>query len=216
MLACWIEDPNGDAFKKHLTRVPDYLWVSEDGITMQSFGSQQWDAGFAIQALLANNLTDEIAPTLARGHDFLKKSQVKDNPSGDFKNMYRHISKGAWTFSDQDHGWQCCLLFSMLPPELVGEEMEPERLYDSVNLLLSLKATAGKTYVNCPAIRKAVKFLLTTQREDGGWGESYQSSHKKAERDPTPLHRAAKLLINSQLEDGDWPQQVFLSPTNTS
>lgn len=32
--------------------------------------------------------------------------QVKDNPSGDFRSMYRHISKGAWTFSDQDHGWQ--------------------------------------------------------------------------------------------------------------
>ena len=34
---------------------------------------------------------------------FLK---VEDNPSGDFKSMYRHISKGSWTFSDQDHGWQ--------------------------------------------------------------------------------------------------------------
>jgi len=35
MLACWVEDPNGDAFKKHLARVPDYLWVSEDGMAMQ-------------------------------------------------------------------------------------------------------------------------------------------------------------------------------------
>ncbi|KAI4334875.1 hypothetical protein L6164_013581 [Bauhinia variegata] len=132
MLSCWVEDPDGDAFKKHLARVPDYLWVSEDGMTVQSFGSQLWDATFVIQALLATNLTDEIAPTLARGHDFIKKSQVKDNPSGDFKSMYRHISKGAWTFSDQDHGWQvsdctaeglkCCLLLSMLPPEIVGEE----------------------------------------------------------------------------------------------
>ena len=32
--------------------------------------------------------------------------QVRENPSGDFRKMYRHISKGAWTFSIQDHGWQ--------------------------------------------------------------------------------------------------------------
>jgi beta-amyrin synthase len=32
-------------------------------------------------------------------------SQVRDNPSGDFNSMHRHISKGSWTFSDQDHGW---------------------------------------------------------------------------------------------------------------
>lgn len=153
MLACWVEDPDGDYFKKHLARIPDYLWVAEDGMKMQSFGSQQWDTGFAIQALLASNFTDEIRDVLKRGHDFIKKSQVKDNPSGDFKSMYRHISKGSWTFSDQDHGWQvsdctaeglkCCLLFSMMPPEIVGEQLEPERLFDSVNVLLSLQSENG-------------------------------------------------------------------------
>ncbi|KAH0982213.1 hypothetical protein GBA52_009390 [Prunus armeniaca] len=129
-----------------VTHMPSWgkTWLS-------SFGSQQWDTGFAIQALLASNLTDEIGPTLARGHDFIKKSQVKDNPSGDFKSMHRHISKGSWTFSDQDHGWQvsdctaeglkCCLLLSTMRPDIVGEKMEPQRLYDSVNVLLSLQLT---------------------------------------------------------------------------
>jgi len=32
-----VEDPNGDAFKKHLARLPEYLWVSEDGMTMQVY-----------------------------------------------------------------------------------------------------------------------------------------------------------------------------------
>ncbi|GMN48261.1 hypothetical protein TIFTF001_017441 [Ficus carica] len=67
--------------------------------------------------------------------------------------MYRHISKGSWTFSDQDHEWQvsdctaeglkCCLLLSMMPPEIVGEKLEPERLYDFVNIILSLQNKNG-------------------------------------------------------------------------
>nr|AIE17465.1 oxidosqualene cyclase [Centella asiatica] len=153
MLACWAEDPDGDCFKKHLARVPDYIWLAEDGMKMQSFGSQQWDAGFAIQALLASDMTDEIQTTLKKGHFFIKESQVKDNPSGDFKSMHRHVSKGSWTFSDQDHGWQvsdctaeglkCCLLFSMMPPEIVGEKMEDSQLFDAVNILLSLQSKNG-------------------------------------------------------------------------
>ncbi|KAF3431861.1 hypothetical protein FNV43_RR26597 [Rhamnella rubrinervis] len=153
MLACWVEDPNGECFKKHLARIPDSLWVAEDGMNMQNTNSQTWDACFSIQALFASNLSHEIASTLASGHDFIKKSQVRENPSGDFKSMYRHISKGSWTVCDRDQGWQvsdctaeglkCCLLLSLLPPEIVGEHMETECLYDAVNIILSLQSKNG-------------------------------------------------------------------------
>ncbi|CAN0864492.1 Beta-amyrin synthase [Linum grandiflorum] len=154
MLACWVEDPNGDSFVKHLARLPDYLWVAEDGMKMQTFGSQLWDTSFAVQALLACGMNDEETDdVLRKGHDFIKSSQVKDDPQGDFKSMYRHISKGSWTFSDQDHGWQvsdctaealkCCLLLSKMSPQLVGEPMEATRLFDSVNIILSLQSENG-------------------------------------------------------------------------
>ncbi|KFK33872.1 hypothetical protein AALP_AA5G071200 [Arabis alpina] len=113
MLACWNEDPNGEYFKKHLARIPDFLWIAEDGM----------------------------------------KVQIRENPSGDFKKMDRHISKGGWTFSDRDQGWQvsdcsaeglkCCLLLSMMPPEVVGPKMDLEQLYDAVNLLLSYQSENG-------------------------------------------------------------------------
>ncbi|KAL9663892.1 hypothetical protein QQ045_019286 [Rhodiola kirilowii] len=161
MLACWDEDPNGDYFKKHLARIPDYLWVAEDGMKMAYFGSQLWDTALSIQALIVSNMADEIGGTLAKGHDYIKKSQVKENPSGDFRTMHRHISKGAWTFSDQDHGWQvsdctaealkCCLLFSLMKPEIVGEKLPPERLYDAVNIILSMQSKNGGITVWEPA-----------------------------------------------------------------
>ncbi|XP_022155639.1 beta-amyrin synthase [Momordica charantia] len=232
MLACWVEDPNGDYFKKHLARIPDYIWVAEDGMKMQSFGSQEWDTGFAIQALLAADMTDEIGPTLARGHDFIKKSQVKDNPSGDFKSMHRHISKGSWTFSDQDHGWQvsdctaeglkCCLLFSMMPPQIVGDKMEAQSLYDSVNVLLSLQSKNGglaawepvtaqewlemlnpteffadivieHEYVECTA--SAIQALVLFKK--------LHPTHRTKEIDNF-IENAVRYLQDIQMQDGSW------------
>ncbi|KDP20173.1 hypothetical protein JCGZ_00011 [Jatropha curcas] len=92
--------------------------------------------------------------------------------------MFRHTSKGAWTFSDKDHGWQvsdttaeglkCCLLFSMMPSEIVGEKMDAIKLYDSVNVLLSLQVRIQCSKNNAivpvshPFSPKRMVYLLVT------------------------------------------------------
>ena len=101
----------------------------------------------------------------------------------------------------------------------------------------------GSTYDTCPALRKAVAFLLSKQMPCGGWGESYLSSQTKkyvqlegslphvvntawavlalvasgqAARDPAPLHAAARSLMRMQCGDGDWPQQTIMGVFNNN
>uniref|UniRef100_A0A7N0TBU7 Terpene cyclase/mutase family member n=1 Tax=Kalanchoe fedtschenkoi TaxID=63787 RepID=A0A7N0TBU7_KALFE len=232
MLACWVEDPNGDSFKKHLARIPDYLWLAEDGMKIMTPGCQSWEASLTVQALLASSLTEEIGETLAKAHDFLQKSQVTDNPSGDFKSMYRHISKGSWTFSDKDYGWQVsdctaeglksCLLLSMMPPEIVGERMEPQKFYDAVNVILSLQSKKGgisawepasahewlelfnpselfadvvidHDYIECTSSAIQALYLFKTLYPD----------HRKDEI-RNSVEQAAQFILNTQRADGSW------------
>ncbi|KAG5562247.1 hypothetical protein RHGRI_005096 [Rhododendron griersonianum] len=148
MMCWWAENPNGDEFKHHLARVPDYMWLAEDGMKMQSFGSQIWDTTLATQALIASNMVEEYGDALKKSHFYIKESQIKENPAGDFLSMYRQFTKGAWTFSDQDQGWvvsdctaeslKCLLIFSQMPPEIAGEKADTQRLYEAVWILGNL------------------------------------------------------------------------------
>ncbi|KAL6134824.1 hypothetical protein ACLB2K_067052 [Fragaria x ananassa] len=154
MLCCWAEDPNSEAFKLHLPRLYDYLWIAEDGMKMQGYnGSQAWDTSFAVQAIISTNLAKEYGPTLRKAHEYIKDSQVLEDCPGDLNFWYRHISKGAWPFSTADHGWpisdctaeglKAALLLSTLPTETVGESLDRKKLYDAVNVTLSLQNDDG-------------------------------------------------------------------------
>ncbi|CAH9148216.1 unnamed protein product [Cuscuta epithymum] len=154
MLCCWVEDPESEAFKLHLPRLSDYIWVAEDGMKMQGYnGSQLWDAAFAVQAIISTDLVNEYGKTLRKAHEYIKNSQVLDDCPGNLSSWYRHISKGAWPFSTADHGWpisdctaeglKASLALSKLPLEVVGEPLDTKGLFDAVNVILSLQNPDG-------------------------------------------------------------------------
>ncbi|KAK3155986.1 hypothetical protein QOZ80_2AG0101350 [Eleusine coracana subsp. coracana] len=148
MVCCWVEDPNSDAFKHHLARIPDFLWLSEDGMKAQVYdGCQSWETAFIIQAFCATGLVNEYSPTIQRAYEFMKHSQVLKNHPGDQIYWHRHRSKGSWTLSSADNGWavsdttgealKAVLLLSKISSNLIGDPIERQRLHDAVDCLLS-------------------------------------------------------------------------------
>ncbi|KAJ8766803.1 hypothetical protein K2173_008357 [Erythroxylum novogranatense] len=80
-------------------------------------------------------------------------NKLRKNSCGDPNKWYRHMSKGGWPFSTSDNGWlvsdctaealRAAILLSQMPPEIVGEAMPADHLYDAVNILLSLQNQNG-------------------------------------------------------------------------
>ncbi|KAF8661357.1 hypothetical protein AX16_001452 [Volvariella volvacea WC 439] len=90
----------------------------------------------------------------------------------------------------------------------------------------------GETYKTSEYSRRACEFLISKQREDGGWGESYKSceqsrwvEHENTQvvqtcwatmalmyaqyPHPEPVERAVALVMSRQLPDGSWPQEAI-------
>ncbi|XP_044321562.1 achilleol B synthase isoform X5 [Triticum aestivum] len=153
MICCWVENPNSDAFKQHLPRFYDYLWLAEDGMKAQVYdGCHSWEIAFIIQAYCSTNLIGEFGPTIKKAHEFMKNSQVLSNHPN-YERYYRHRSKGSWTLSSVDNGWsvsdctaeavKALLLLSKISPDLVGDPIKQERLYDAIDCILSFMNKDG-------------------------------------------------------------------------
>ncbi|KAM7259344.1 hypothetical protein ACFE04_015085 [Oxalis oulophora] len=182
---------------------------------------------FSVQAIVASNLCLEYGTTLRKAHDFVKAAQVRENPSGDYSAMYRHISKGAWTFSMPDNGLQvsdctaegfkAALLLAQLPSDL-----ETEQFYDAVNVILSFQSSNGGFPAWEPqrSFRWVEKFNPTEFFEDTlietEYAECTSSAvqalalfrksypkHRKTEIDQC-IDKAVRYIENTQNDDGSW------------
>jgi len=219
-------------FLNHMDRIRDYLWISDKGMMMcGTNGSQLWDTAFAAQALIESGLHNEASfrESVCEVLKFLDLTQLKrDVPNHD--GVYRHISKGAWPFSTRDCGWivsdctaeglKATLYFQALEytPKLISDE----RLFDTVNVLLSMQNSDGGfatyekgrgsayleiinpaevfanimidySYVECTS---AVLQGLNTFKK-------FHPGHRRAEIEEV-LHRGFAYIRSIQRPDGSW------------
>jgi squalene cyclase len=152
MLCVWIrEGPDSAAFRQHVARVPDYLWMGHDGLKMNGTnGSQLWDTSFMVQALVESGIKDEFAAVFRKSHDYVDVCQIRvDHPNHD--KYYRDETKGGWPFSTRDIGWVVadCTgegLKAALICRKHGYTATPlseRRLFDAVNILLLMQNDTG-------------------------------------------------------------------------
>lgn len=155
MLVHWhVDGPASCVFQEHVSRIPDYLWLGVDGMKMQGTnGSQIWDTSFTIQAFLEAGAhhRPEFSSCLQKAHEFLRLSQVPDNPP-DYQKYYRQMSKGGFSFSTLDCGWIVtdCTAEALKSILLVQEKclfvtthVQQEQLFDAVAVLLNMRNTDG-------------------------------------------------------------------------
>ncbi|KAK6944645.1 Squalene cyclase, N-terminal [Dillenia turbinata] len=217
LIACWVEDPNSEAYKRHLAHIPDYYGLAEDGL----------------------------------------KFQVRDNPAGDYAAMYRHTSKGAWTFSMQDHGWQVsdCTAEGLKSSNGGFPAWEPQRAFRWIEKFNPTEffedVLIEREYVECTAsaiqglalfkkiypyhqrkeiencISRAIKYIEETQNPDGSWfgcwGICFRygtwfaveglSACGKTYQNCAALRKACQFLLSKQLPGGGWGES-YLSSSN--
>uniref|UniRef100_A0A8C9ZF82 Terpene cyclase/mutase family member n=1 Tax=Sander lucioperca TaxID=283035 RepID=A0A8C9ZF82_SANLU len=134
MLVRWyVDGPSSPVFQEHVSRIPDYLWSGTNG-------SQLWDTCFAVQAFL------EVTQKEKEKKRLLNASEQAGIYNKDLR------VEGGFPFSTRDCGWivadctaeglKSVMLLQELCPS-IGQLVPSERLYDAVNVLLSMKNSDG-------------------------------------------------------------------------
>jgi lanosterol synthase len=105
MATAWFEEgPDSERLQRHREKVDLYLWVGPNGMTSNGTnGVQVWDTAFSAQAAVTAGIAamPEFAQSIHMAHDFLDKSQLRDNLADPF----RQPRKGGWAFSTKSNGF---------------------------------------------------------------------------------------------------------------
>nr|GMC58450.1 cycloartenol synthase 2-like isoform X2 [Ipomoea batatas] len=173
MICRWIEDPNSFAVKLHLSRIKDYLWLAEDGMKMKGYNGSQ--------------LWDV---------DLAVQAILATNLSDEYDSML----KKAHFFINVS---QAALMLSRMPDDVVGEAIEPSRLYDAVDLILSLQMlnpseSLGKVILDYPCVECTTSAIIGLK-----YFRKLHPGYRRKEIEAC-INKALTFLLTIQLPDGSW------------
>ncbi|GAA5954594.1 hypothetical protein JCM3765_003825 [Sporobolomyces pararoseus] len=176
MVCCWLQEgPDSIGFKRHVSKIRDFMWMTKDGMLMTGTnGSQLWDAAFIAQALHASSLSElpQNRESSLKLLQWLEDCQILENPKW-FKPAFRHETKGAWPFSTKEQGYtvsdctaeglKSVILLQSLPnmPELVNYS----RMCLAVDVLLSLQNEPEGGFASYELIRGSTLLELLNPAE---------------------------------------------------
>lgn len=101
------DGPDSFAFREHVKRQQDFLWLGPEGMMMcGTNGSQLWDIAFICQALAETGLGDlpENKESMMAALHWLERTQMQENLPH-CESAYRQNTKGAWPFSTKTQGY---------------------------------------------------------------------------------------------------------------
>ena len=156
-LAIFIHDPNHPELEPSLAGVEAWRWQDEaEGLRYVGARSNTWDTGFVLQALAEVQQPDHaIKKAVQNAQRFLDNAQmVEELP--DFKRYWRDPAVGGWCFSDGQHRWPVS-----------------DCTAEAISGLLSLyehPRHESLTRLDEHRLDQAVKFILSRQNADGGFG----------------------------------------------
>lgn len=154
LVACYIrEGPDSYSVKRHRERLPEYLWMKNEGMLVNGTnGVQTWDTSWLVQGVVEAGLAEDLKwrPMLTKALEFLEDQQIREN-CREQDICYRQQRKGAWAFSTKLQGYtvsdttsealKAVLMLQRKPgyPILVSDE----RIRDAIDTLLTMQNASG-------------------------------------------------------------------------
>lgn len=156
-LALYARDPAHPDLPASLEGAEAWRWEDEaEGIRYVGARSNTWDTAFATQALA--EMPDPVpgaAVALERAHAFLDRAQMTEELDG-YRRAWRDPALGGWCFSDGRHRWPVSDCTAEALSALLA-------LYEQPSVKIAAPLDERR-------LEQAVRFILSRQNRDGGFG----------------------------------------------